>query len=159
MQQHRLPLYDDDSDLAGTMPAMRAAMRRTVGGADSEGRKLLVDSINAQARHHEIRLTLGNNKLISKDTLDKWVSPSDNSHPPSILATVVFCRASKNISPLLVILLTLGRGLATELIKSAAARLGLGIMDEADRLDMEYGRACRMEREARQKKKRLEEKL
>ena len=33
-----------------------------------------------------VRLTAGNTRAISKDTLDKWLSPSDESHPPSILA-------------------------------------------------------------------------
>ena len=88
MPQFSLIDYDY-SRIAGLMPAVRAAMRRAAGNPDGEGRKALVDKINAIARDAEVRLTAGRAESVSKDVLDKWLSPSDTSHPPSILALVV----------------------------------------------------------------------
>lgn len=159
MRQLHLPLSDDYGDLAGTMPAIRAAMRRAAGSADGDGRKALPDQINAIARHHEIRLTSGNSKTVSKDTLDKWLSPSDMSHPPSILALLVFCRTTHDVRPMLTMVLALGRELATALVVEAARALGMEVMTEEDKTDAAYGRACRMEREAKRAKKRIEENM
>lgn len=95
-----LTLTDDYARLAGLMPAVRGAMRRAAGADESEGRKALVDSINRIAANGGVRLTTGNSKTISKDILDKWLSPSDASHPPSVTAIVVFCLATGDTTPL-----------------------------------------------------------
>lgn len=107
-------LFDDYAALAGLMPAVRAAMRRAAGEPESEGRKLLVDKINHIARQAEIKLTSGNTRIISKDTLDKWLSPSDTGHPPSITALIVFCRATGDSGPLRVLLRAIGADIMTE---------------------------------------------
>jgi hypothetical protein len=73
----QLSLLDDiPGSLAGLIPAVRAAMNRAAG-ADPEGRKLLVDRLNDLAAQTGIRLTQGSAKAISKDTLDKWLAPTD----------------------------------------------------------------------------------
>jgi hypothetical protein len=128
--------------LAGLMPALRAAMN-AAAGSDEAGRKLLVDKINALASQAGIRLTSGNAKRISKDTLDKWLSPSDRSHTPGLLAVAVFCRATDNTEPLRVLL----------------QGLGLDVMTPEDRQLRDYARACLTEREARKRKKQLEERI
>lgn len=136
-------LSDDYAALAGVMPAVRAAMRRAAGEPDGEGRKLLVDKINTIARQAEIRLTGGNVRAISKDTLDKWLSPSDISHPPGLLAVLVFCRATGDAGPLRVL----------------AQALGLDIMTDEDRRYRDLGKAEVELKAARKRRRMLEERL
>ena len=135
-------LLDDDHHgrLSGLVPAMRAAMNRAAG-EDEAGRKQLVDRLNAVARDAGIRLTAGNTKAISKDTLDKWLNPNDRDHTPSVAAVVAFCCATRDPAPLRVLLRV----------------LGLDVMTEEDRKMRDYGRACLNEREARKRKKMLED--
>lgn len=135
-------LLDDDHHgrLSGLVPAMRAAMNRAAG-EDDTGRKQLVDRLNAVARDAGIRLTAGNAKAISKDTLDKWLNPNDRDHTPGLLAVAVFCVATREIGPLRV------------LLKS----LGMDVMTDEDRRLRDYGQACLAERMARKTKKKLEE--
>lgn len=139
----QLSLFDDDlGALAGVMPAIRAAMNRAAG-ADIEGRKKLVDRINTIATNAGVRLTQGNTKAISKDLLDKWLSPSDRDHTPSLLAVVVFCKATNDPAPL----------------KAALKALGLDVMTDEDRRHRDYGRACLEEKAVRRRKKQLEDTL
>lgn len=138
-----LSLFDDGPDyghLAGLIPAIRAAMNRAAG-KDEAGRKLLVDKINSIAASAGIRLTAGNTKSISKDTLDKWLAPGDRGHTPSILAVIVFCAATDDHAPL----------------RMMAKGLGLDVMNEEDRKLRDYGRACIAERSARKRKRQLED--
>lgn len=142
MSQYSLLDYDL-SRIAGLMPAVRAAMPRAAGNPEGEGRKALVDRINAIARDAEVRLTAGRAESVSKDMLDKWLSPSDTSHPPSILAVVVFCKATGDHEPLRVIL----------------AACGLDVMTAEDRRLRDYGKADMEMKAARKRKKQLEEGL
>lgn len=137
-------LLDDDHHgrLSGLVPAMRAAMNRAAG-EDEAGRKQLVDRLNAVAQAAGVRLTAGNAKVISKDTLDKWLNPNDRDHTPGILAVAALCVATRDMGPLRVLL----------------RALGLDVMTEEDRKLRDYGRACLDERKARQIKKRLEEQV
>lgn len=122
------------------MPAVRAAMN-IAAGQDEDGRKRLVDRINQIAANAGIKLTTGNTKAISKDTLDKWLSPGDRDHPPSLLAVVVFCRATGDAGPL----------------RPLVRALGVDVMTDEDRRHRDYGRACLEERAARKRKRKLEE--
>ncbi len=132
----------DHGRLAGLVPSLRAAMNRAAG-EDESGRKMLVDKLNAVARDAGVRLTSGNAKAISKDTLDKWLSPSDRDHTPGILALAVFCVATKDFGPLRVLL----------------QGVGLDLMTPEDKAHRDYGRACVAERQARKRKKQLEEEI
>lgn len=132
-----------ESGLAGAMPAIRAAMRRVAGDPEGEGRKKLVDSINQIARQDGIALTGGNAKSISKDTLDKWLSPSDTGHAPSVNAILAFCKATGSAEPLL------------ELLRP----FGLGIMTPEARRYHDIGKADVELKAARKRKKMLEESL
>ena len=125
------------------MPAVRAAMRRAAGAPDSVGRKGLVDKIILITTEAEIRLTGGQGTSISKDTLDKWLSPSDTSHPPSVLAVLVFCRACEDFDALRVIV----------------RAVGMDLMTPEDRRLRDYAEADLKMKEARKRKKRLEEEL
>lgn len=147
----QLSLIDDEyTTLSGAMPLIKAALRRVAGDENSEGRKLLVDKINKIARISGVKLTGGNVRAISKDTLDKWLSPSDESHPPSVVAILAFCLATQNTTPLRVMLRV----------------AGLDVMTEEDRLYAEIGRrsveAKRKNAEAKKARRliqELEEKL
>lgn len=139
----QLSLIDDAARLAGVMASIRAAMRHAAGAPESEGRKALPDKLNALARQAGIRLTQGNQAAISKDTLDKWLSPSDTSHTPSLLAVLAFCRATGDMEPL----------------RMAARALGLDLMTEEERKLCEYGRSIWQEREARKRRRKLENDL
>ena len=129
--------------LAHVMPDVRAAMRQIAGSRESEGRKALVDKLNQIASEAEIKLTGGNSKSISKDLLDKWLSPSDSSHPPSLLAILAFCRATDNPAPLRIIL----------------HAVGLDVMTADDRKFRDYGRAVWEAEEAARNRKRIRERI
>lgn len=131
------------SALAHVMPNVRATMRQIAGSREGEGRKALVDKINQIAAEAEIKLTGGNSKSISKDLLDKWLSPSDTSHTPSLLAIMVFCRATNDPTPLQVVL----------------QALGLDVMTDEDRRFCAYGRAVWEAEEAAKKRRKVREKI
>lgn len=139
----QLTFFEDDSNaLAGVLAAVRAAMN-TAGSASDEGRKLLVDRLNVIASTVNVRLTAGNGKSISKDTLDKWLSPSDRDHTPSILAVVAFCMATKDMGA----------------IRAMLRPLGLDVMTSEDRRLRDYGRACIESKAKAKTKKRLEDEI
>jgi len=141
MKQASLLETSDHAHLAGLMPALRAAMRRAAGAEEGEGRKTLVDTINKIARAGGVKLTGGAATSISKDTLDKLLSPSDPSHKPGIEALIVFVLATGDIGPLRI------------LCRAA----GVHIVDEQGIRDMEYGRARREEREIKRRIRKLED--
>lgn len=130
----------DTYALAGAMPAIRAAMSRVAGDAEGEGRKALVDKINRIARQEGIRLTGGNVKNISKDTLDKWLSPTDTAHAPGVNAILTFCIATNDFTPLGVML----------------RPFGLDIMTHEDRRLRDIAKADEEIKALRQRKRNLE---
>ena len=143
MPQASLFETSDYAHLAGLIHSLRAAMRRAAGAEDGEGRKALVDTINTIARTGGVKLSGGAAASVSKDTLDKWLSPSDPSHKPGIEALIVFVLATGDIGPLRI------------LCRAA----GVHITDKQGVEDAEYGRACRIEREAKRRKRRLEDRI
>lgn len=137
-------LFDHCAPLAGAMPAIKAAMRAVAGAPEGEGcRKALPDKLNAVAGASGIRLTAGNVRSISKDTLDKWLSPSDESHPPSILAVLAFYLATDDPAPL----------------RAMLRSVGLDLMTEEDRRFRDLGKLDAEMRAARKRKKALEASL
>ena len=140
---NQLPIFTTSLRLSGAMAAIRAAMREAAGSPESEGRKLLVDKLNGISERSSIKLTGGNNLSISKATLDKWLSPSDTSHPPSLLALLAFCIATDSLEP----------------FRVAAQVLGVDVMTEEDKKLRDYGQAVLEMKEARKRKKKLEETL
>lgn len=136
-------LFDNYAPLASAMPAIKAAMRAVAGAPEGEGRKALPDKINAVASASGVRLTAGNTRVISKDTLDKWLSPSDESHPPSILAVLAFCLATDDSTPL----------------RAMLRSVGLDVMTAEDRKVCEYGRALIEQKKMRKRLRKLEDEL
>lgn len=139
----QLPLIDPSYRLTGAMAAIKAAMRDVAGAEESEGRKMLVDRLNEVARKAGVKLTSGNAPAISKATLDKWLSPTDQAHTPSIMALLAFCIATGNVEPL----------------RIAARILGLDLMTLEDRKLRDYAQAILDEKAARQRKNKLEKEL
>lgn len=142
-KMNQLSLIDDILLLTGAIPAIRTAMREVAGADGSEGRKMLVERLNEVSQRAGIRLTSGNSPSISKATLDKWLSPSDTSHSPSILALLVFCKVTGNLEPL----------------RIAVQVLGVDLMTREDRKLRDYAKAILEEKEARKRKHKLEKEL
>lgn len=140
---NQLPLIDPSYQLTGAMAAIKAAMRDVAGAEESEGRKMLVERLNEVAQKAGVKLTSGNTPAVGKATLDKWLSPSDQSHTPSIMALLAFCCATGNVEPLRV----------------AARILGMDLMTLEDKKLRDYARAILDEKAARQRKNKLEKEL
>lgn len=136
-------LFDHCAPLASAMPAIKAAMRAVAGAPEGEGRKALPDKINAVASASGVRLTAGNVRSISKDTLDKWLSPSDEGHPPSILAVLAFYLATDDPAPL----------------RAMLRSVGLDVMTAEDRKVCEYGRTLIEQKKMRKRLRKLEDEL
>ena len=136
-------LFDHCAPLAGAMPAIKAAMRAVAGAPEGEGRKALPDRLNAVAGASGVRLTAGNVRSISKDTLDKWLSPSDEGHPPSILAVLAFYLATNDPAPL----------------RAMLRSVGLDLMTEEDRRFRDLGKLDAEMKAARKRRKLLEASL
>ena len=120
----QLSLLEDIAQLAGALPAIKAAMRGIAGAPEGEGRKALPDKLNAIARASGIKLTGGNAHGISEDMLHKILSPSDDSRPPSVLMLLAFYKATGNPAHL----------------RAMLRAVGLDIMTTEDRLYAEIGR-------------------
>ena len=136
-------LFDHCAPLASAMPAIKAAMRAVAGAPEGEGRKALPDKLNAVASASGVRLTAGNVRFISKDTLDKWLSPSDEGHPPSILAVLAFYLATDDPAPL----------------RAMLRSVGLDVMTIEDRKVCEYGRTLIEQKKMRKRLRKLEDEL
>lgn len=141
--QRQLTLFEDCASIAGAMPGIRTAMRKVAGDPDGAGRKALPERMNAIANSSGVTLTSGNSRAISKDTLDKWLSPSDKDHPPSVQALLAFCAATKSVEPL----------------RAMLRCLGLDVMTGEDKKLCDYARAILKQKEARKQIKQLEELL
>lgn len=93
---HRqLSLFDSEnltvSHIAGFTAVMRAAMNRAAA-ASPYSRQQIVDRMNDLAGAAGKRLTQGNARKISLETLEKWLNP-ESDHVPGLLAVEVFMRA------------------------------------------------------------------
>lgn len=139
----QLSLIEDIAQLAGALPAIKAAMRDIAGAPEGEGRKALPDKLNAIARASGIKLTGGNAHGISEEMLHKILSPSDDSRPPSVLMLLAFYKATSNPAH----------------IRAMLRAVGLDIMTEDDRKLRDYARAILDQKKARKQARKLEEEL
>jgi hypothetical protein len=134
----QLSLFDDASALADLLPRVRRALNFDLG-EDEAGRKKLVDHVNALSRRADVRLTSGNTQAVSKDTLDKWVSPGDKSHPPSVNAIVALCLAMDKYTA----------------VKAIANACGLDVITREESDLLELGRICREKEELRMRERQV----
>ncbi|XPV77654.1 MAG: hypothetical protein ACNI27_06985 [Desulfovibrio sp.] len=144
----QLSLFHEPSDykvaaaLGSLLPLMKAAMNE-VADNHNLSRDLIADRMNELSRTAGIKLSSGNVKSIKTASLNKWLAPADREHPPSILALLTFCIATKSVEPLLPLL----------------HALGCELMTEEDRKLRDYGEAILNEKEARKRKRQLEAKF
>jgi len=139
----QLSLIEDIAQLAGALPAIKAAMRGIAGAPEGEGRKALPDKLNTIARASGIKLTGGNANGISEEMLHKILSPSDDSRPPSVLMLLAFYKATSNPAH----------------IRAMLRAVGLDLMTEDDRKLRDYARAILDQKKARKQARKLEEEL
>lgn len=139
----QLSLIEDIAQLAGALPAIKAAMRGIAGAPEGEGRKALPDKLNAIARASGVKLTGGNAHGISEEMLHKILSPSDDSRPPSVLMLLAFYKATGNPAHL----------------RAMLRAVNLDIMTEDDRKLRDYARAILDQKKARKQARKLEEEL
>lgn len=139
----QLSLIEDIAQLAGALPAIKAAMRGIAGAPEGEGRKALPDKLNAIARASGVKLTGGNASGISEEMLHKILSPSDDSRPPSVLMLLAYYKATGNPAH----------------IRAMLRAVGLDIMTEDDRKLRDYARAIIDQKKARKQVRKLEEEL
>lgn len=143
----QLSLFDEDrkaSDLASAMQLVRSSMNRVA--REQEGavsRDHIADRMTDLASVAGVSLAKGRTKRVTREILDKWLTPSDQGHPPSLLAVLAFCQITEDNSPIL------------PLVNA----LGCSLMTEEDRRLRDYARAIISERNARRKKKKLEAEL
>lgn len=143
MRQVQGSLFEESTQLAGVMPAIKAAMRAVADGPEGAGRKALPDKLNAIARASGIKLTGGNARAISEDTLHKWLSPSDESHPPSIHAVLAFYLATGSDGPL----------------RAMLQSVGLDVMTKKDKKLRDLGEIEKQAKELRKRRRMLEDDL
>lgn len=128
--------------VAGFVSAIKAAMFRAARDS-AMSREQITDRMNDVALAAGVRMTQGRARIISQDTLDKWLSADDREHVPSMLAVHVFCAALGTIAPLRVWL----------------SSFGCDVMTPADRKLRNYGQACIEGKVRAKSKRRLEDEL
>lgn len=139
----QLSLIEDIAQLAGALPAIKAAMRGIAGAPEGEGRKALSDKLSVIARASGIKLTGGNASGIREEMLHKILSPSDDSRPPSVLMLLAYYKATGNPAHL----------------RAMLRSVGLDIMTNDDRKLRDYARAILDQKKARKQVRKLEEEL
>lgn len=139
----QLSLIDDIAQLAGALPAIKAAMRGIAGAPEGDGRKALPGKLNAIAHASGVKLTGGNASGISEEMLHKILSPSDDSRPPSVLMMLAYYKATSNAAHL----------------RAMLRAVGLDVMTEDDRKLRDYARAILDQKKARKQARKLEEEL
>nr|WP_296986118.1 hypothetical protein [uncultured Desulfovibrio sp.] len=139
----QLSLIEDIAQLAGALPAIKAAMRGIAGAPEGEGRKALSDKLSVIARASGIKLTGGNASGIREEMLHKILSPSDDSRPPSVLMLLAYYKATGNPAHL----------------RAMLRSVGLDIMTDDDRKLRDYARAILDQKKARKQVRKLEEEL
>lgn len=98
----QLSLFDNDNKkvayIAGFASFICAAMNRAAA-TSPYSRQQIVDRMNRLSQAAGKRLTQGNAKSISLDTLEKWLNPESGQNP-GLLATEVFMQAVETIEPI-----------------------------------------------------------
>ena len=145
----QLSLFETENaataSIAGFDAVLKAAMNRAAA-ASPYSRPHLVDRINELTRASGIRLTRGNAKSISMDTLEKWLNP-ESDQVPTTRAVHVFMLACGSTAPLV----------------AWAGLHGCSIMTPGDRLKRDWAekklRIRRETKEAQQLEQQIEEEL
>lgn len=101
--------------VGGLVPSLKACMQRALAAAvPSLSRDQLVDRMNAIAKQHGLKITVGRSRVLTLAVLEKWLAPNDQDDVPPILAFEVFMLALGNFDPLQVLAEFNGCKLITE---------------------------------------------
>ncbi|WP_321402631.1 hypothetical protein [Maridesulfovibrio sp.] len=126
------------ASLATLMPMVRSRMNK-VAASHHLSRDLIAERMTDIARSSGVKLSRGNAKSVKTATLDKWLSPEDRDHPPSLQAIITFVMATGDNSPLMPLL----------------SVLGLEVMTEEDKQLRDYAKADLVAEKAKAEKRRL----
>lgn len=127
------PSYNIDADLA-------AALARAVEESGLS-RDQVCDRLNVEATRCGLRL--GNGKQISKETLDKWLSPSEPGRRISVPALALLCGILEDRRPLAVL----------------AAPSGFQVIGPEEIRVLRYGHAILTERKAGRERRKIEKEI
>ena len=98
----QLSLFEQENKaiayIAGFTTLIKASMN-SAAAASPYSRQQILERMNALTRQAGIRLTAGKAKVISIDTLDKWLTPESGA-VPTLLAVEVFMLAADSVAPL-----------------------------------------------------------
>lgn len=144
MEQYSLFGLEDPHEkaaaLSSVLQLVRANMNRVADEHPTLSRVIISDLMTDISREAGVKLCRGNAKSVSAATLDKWLSPADREHPPSIQGLLAYCMVTGSHAPL------------EPMLKA----LGCEIMTKEDRRLRDYARALVAERKARQERRKLE---
>lgn len=113
----QLSLFEDETirqvmQAGALVSSIKEAMREELAKS-KYSRPQVVDRINSISAKIGKRLTQGNKKEITLDTLDKWLNPKEMEHVPGLLALQVFMLAVDTLAPLEAWLALFGCGILT----------------------------------------------
>ncbi len=103
----------------------------------------IVDAMNDLAAQYGVRLSKGNGRNLSLDTLEKWLNPNDLGRTINLKALVIFCRVVGAISPI------------AELVRP----LGGQVIGEKDAKLLRWAQHYQRAKEARTAMKKIEAEL
>lgn len=91
--------------LSTTIRDVKSAMNHAIRES-GRSRDQVLDSMNEMAARHGIRLN--GRAGLSKDTLEKWLAPDDETRIPTIKGLTVFCAVLGTLEPFAVMIGLLG---------------------------------------------------
>ena len=121
---------------------LKECMASVVAGSGLS-REEFLERMNELADRFGVRLMKGNGRGLTMATFEKWLNPADKEHIPSPTVLPVFCQVGGSIAPLQVM----------------AGPVGAMIIDEQDKVLLQWAREYQRARDARQKMKKLEAEL
>jgi hypothetical protein len=122
--------YQDLDLVAALKSAINQALHES-----SLSREQVVDEINRLGE----RAGIINKKPISLALLDKWAAPSAIAYVPPVRFIPIICQATNSIHP----------------IRAIASACGAHLINDVDRLILDWGRSELAAREARRRAKKL----
>jgi len=130
--------------MAGLMPSLKSCMQRSLAAAVPHlSREQLVDRMNAIAKQHGVKITVGRGRVLTLAVLEKWLNANDYDDEPTIRAFQVFMLALGSVEPL----------------RMLAEFNGCKLVTEEEIPFYEYGKAKFEAKERARQLKRLEDNI
>jgi len=93
--------------IGGLVRDLKLSMSQVVKNSGLS-RAQVLDLLNDFAQQYRVKLNGGNAKMLSGDTLEKWLNPGDEARVPSMVAVTVFCVVMRTSEPISVMARLLG---------------------------------------------------